>query len=172
MTDFNFGPAAVGELIVFGSQRPGFGEQVDEWIAFMRGNAIRRVCCLLDEEQIAGYADLLGQYRAAFGRANVCWAPVQDMQLADVAMLTGTILPFLAQSDESGQRVVVHCAAGRGRAGHVLAAWLVHRRGYSAEDAVKAVMAVPGTNRYPAEAVASEPTPARLYVLLRACRPE
>jgi protein-tyrosine phosphatase len=176
MAPYNFGPASVDERIVFGAQRPGYPDtQVDDapvgaWIEYLRANGIRRVCCLLNDGQLVYYTDLLGDYRRAFGAINVCHAPIEDFQLCDAATLTQVILPFLAESDGLRQPVVVHCSAGSGRTGHVLAAWLVHHYDMSAEDALRTVRVVPGTWRNPLEAVDSEERRQQLDDLLKTCR--
>jgi len=64
--------------------------------------------------------------------------------------LNEKILPFLAESEDKQMPVVAHCSGGIGRTGHVLAAWLVRRRGLSVEAAVDAVGS---TGRNPREAV-------------------
>ena len=140
-----FGPAAEGEQIVFGSPRPGYPRHrvpdsaVDEWLRFVTDHAIQRVVCLLTPEQLAYYDDLLGRYRAHFGGERIRCAPIPELYLADLATLTEGVLPFLKEADQRGERTVVHCSAGIGRTGHVLAAWLVAGRGYTNQDAVEAV---------------------------------
>jgi protein-tyrosine phosphatase len=140
-----FGPAAEDEPTVFGAPRPGYPlhevppAPVAQWLAFMRAHGIQRVVCLLTPEQLAYYDDLLGSYFAHFGADRVRCAPIPDLVLADRVALTGGILPFLMEADRAGERVVVHCSAGIGRTGHVLAAWLVAGRGYSNRDAIAAV---------------------------------
>jgi len=154
---FRFAATRPGETTVDGTERPGYSsklvglDRVQAWIAFMRAKGIHRVCCLLPSEQRAYYTcDLLGEYRAGFGADNVCTAEVRDYHLCESDVLESRILPFLVESDDSRKPVVVHCSGGSGRTGHVLAAWLVRRRGLSVDEALTAVEA---TDRKPREAV-------------------
>lgn len=159
---YNFGQALKSDDLVWGAERPGYpgklvkASEIESWIQFMKNHGIMRVCCLLDDEQLAYYPDnLLDTYREAWGKENVCHAPVKDLTLAPLELLAGSILPFLAQAEAEGQKVVVHCSGGMGRTGHVLAAWLVVRRGMSMDAAFKAVAGVPGVIRDPYEAMRS-----------------
>ncbi|ABA21162.1 dual specificity protein phosphatase [Trichormus variabilis ATCC 29413] len=148
---YKFAPACEQETIVFGAARPGYSDQeVYNWIEFMRQQNIKRVCCLLSNEQLAGYSHLLSTYQQEFGNQQVCWAAIADFHLADLATLTEKILPFLIEADKLKERVVVHCSGGIGRTGHVLAAWLVCGRGFANQDAIAAVKC---TGRNPHEAV-------------------
>jgi len=163
-----FGPATEGEPTVYGAARPGYPlpkvprGAVNSWVAYMQGQGMARVVCLLPERQLAAYGDLLGAYRRAFGAEHVCWAPIADFHLADEATLTQSVLPFLAAADAQGQRAVVHCSAGIGRTGHVLAAWLVSHRKMANEAAITAVRRA-GRN-------ARESGDPHLDELLDACR--
>ena len=157
---YNFGPASNQETTVFGAQRPGYpahhvgSPEINQWISFIQRQGIQRVCCLLDEQQLAHYPPgLLEVYRQAFGALQVCHAPVPDYSLCPPDLLTGTILPFLAESVRIDKKVVVHCSGGIGRTGHVLAAWLVHGRGFAPQAAITAVRSVNGAQRNPEEAV-------------------
>lgn len=170
----NFSSASRDGKDVFGAERPGYpatkvrSEAIGKWIAFMKGEGIKRVCCLLTDVQLAYYPDgLLDAYRDAFGKDNVCSAPIEDFHLCDAEMVHGTILPFLKDSQQRHGPVVVHCSGGIGRTGHVLAAWLVYYRNLSPDEALSAVIE---TGRDPFEAVGPHATKAELYQLLEGCR--
>ena len=173
---FKFGPACDGEETVFGAKRPGHrckdvsDDEVRKWIAFMKKEGIKRVCCLLGDYQLGHYTDLLGTYRSEFGDGNVLSAPVEDYHLCDLTTLRDRILPSLADSDREGRKVVVHCSGGNGRTGLIMAAWLVHGRWVSIEDAIRTVEEM---GRSPREAVrCKNATTEELYDLLEACRPD
>lgn len=147
---YKFAAAWENESIVFGASRPGYlNNQVNDWIEFMKCQGIQRVCCLLGNDQLDRYCDLLGTYQQVFGNEQVCWAPIEDFHLCDLETLTTKILPFLAEADKQAEKVVVHCSGGIGRTGHVLAAWLVSGRGLSNKAAIAAVRK---TGRNPYEA--------------------
>lgn len=157
MGELSCSAARPEEAIVFGAPRPGYpcksvgAEDVRDWISGIQNMGIRRICCLLPENQLAYYAiDLLAEYRKAFGKLNVCRAEIEDYHLCDHATLENGILPFLLESAQTNSPVVVHCSGGRGRTGHVLAAGLVRHRGLSVDDALAAVVK---SGRNPWEAV-------------------
>lgn len=141
----NFSPAAEDERIVFGACRPNHPRRappdssVDDWVRYVQDRDVERVCCLLDETQLNEYDNLLNTYVAGFGADRVAHAPIGDFSVVDRRTLHETILPFLDASKAASERVVVHCSAGSGRTGHVLALWLAHDRGCSVEDAVAEV---------------------------------
>jgi protein-tyrosine phosphatase len=173
MNTLNFTLAARDEVMVFGASRPGYPARtiildyvVNGWMDFMEAHGIKAVCCLLDQEQLEFYQNaLLTSYRKRFGSEKVCSAPIKDYTLADETILITKILPFLSASVERGEKVVVHCSAGMGRTGHVLAAWLVYSRGLSNQEALEAVCSS-GARRNPCEASGKN----TLDSLLDACR--
>ncbi len=67
----------------------------------------------------------------------VLHAPIPDFGTPTDADLRRT-LRFMKEQIDAGRAVVVHCQAGQGRTGLVLAAYLVHE-GASAEDAIARV---------------------------------
>jgi protein-tyrosine phosphatase len=166
MDRYKFGPASAAEPTVFGACRPGKRrEEIAAWIAFMKQRGIARVCCVIPAEYLlAEPVDLLAAYREAFGSENVLHAPVADFCLCDEETMANKILPFLHEADARGTRAVVHCWAGMGRTGHVLAAWLARGRGMAPDEALRAVVAM---GRNPFEAIEyGGATQAELYRLL------
>jgi protein-tyrosine phosphatase len=169
-SDFHFGPARSGERTVYGARTPGSSlSSILEWTRFMRRRGVTRVCCLLDPEQLADFAvDLKTEYGKQFGLDNVLMCPIEDHHLCSRQVLTESILPFLRVAEQRAERVVVHCWGGNGRAGHVLAAWLVATRGLTPREALDAVQ---DAGRLPQEAVlAGNATMDELIGLLAACR--
>jgi protein-tyrosine phosphatase len=167
MDRFKFGPASLNEPTVFGACRPGKSrEEITEWIAFMKENGVAGVCCVLPNETLAGEpVDLLAAYREAFDAEHVLHAPIADFSLCDEETMAGRILPFLREADARGERAVVHCWAGMGRTGHVLAAWLARGRGMAPDRALRAVIAA-GRNPYESIEYGGA-TEDELYGLLR-----
>ena len=142
---YRFGPAEPSAEYVYGACSPGWhsagdhGDALDSWLSFVQEQGIERVCCLVPGRQLSQEGANLDRYRDAFGDENVLHAPVPDGRLVDYATLAEEILPFVAAAVEGDSPVVVHCLAGLGRTGHVLAAWLVYGRGYDPLDAVETV---------------------------------
>jgi protein-tyrosine phosphatase len=159
LNEYNYGPAAECEKFVFGAGKPKLEsyltsqESVQAWLNFMRSNSIQAVCCLLSADQIERYGDLIGAYRKAFGDEHVLWAPIPDFTLVSADILMDNILPFLSWHSVREVRTVVHCSAGSGRTGHVLALWLAHRHGLSSQEAIDAVRHVDSVFRNPLEAI-------------------
>jgi len=175
MSQFNFSVASNEENYVYGALRPGYHSsqpiadaEVGIWVEFMQQQGIKRVCCLLEGQLSLYESDLLASYRHSFGEEAVCWAPIRDFALVDDELLTATILPFLESSVREEEPVVVHCSAGSGRTGHVLAAWLVYGRGMTNELAIKAIRSM-GRNPYEAKGTGADGK-AKLNTLLDACR--
>jgi hypothetical protein len=140
-----FAPAAPDEDVVFGACSPGWhsaAEQstaLDDWIERLSEAGVERVCSLLARTDGGECDGCLARYREACGADSVGHAPLRDRELADARRLRAEILPFLDDAAAADERVVVHGLTGLGRTGQVLAAWLVHDRGYSPERAVETV---------------------------------
>ena len=145
MNAHRFAPAAPDEAFVYGACTPGWHSAagrdaaIADWVEFMRAAGVERVCCLLSGRQLDDCGAILDRYAGAFDESNVKHAPVADHHPVPERLLSEEILPFLAESHNAQQRVVVHCLAGIGRTGQVLAAWLVYDRDYGPERAIETV---------------------------------
>jgi len=165
-----FAPGAPDEDHVYGSCSPGWHSAGDhttcltEWIDDMQAAGIERVCCLLPGRQLDADDANLDLYRKAFDPRRVLHAPVPDHHLVDERKLNDEILPFLDAAVAAEEPVVVHCLAGIGRTGQVLAAWLVHDRGDHPKRAIETVQKL---GRDPYDAVQrGNATRAQLFALL------
>ena len=173
----NFGPAIRGEITVFGASRPGYSDQnvspaeVQDWTRFMQDSGIESVVCLLPKSQLAYYReDLLQSYREAFGSDNILHAPIEDFHISTLENVK-SVLGFLKESEAHSKKVVVHCSGGIGRTGHILAAWLVHARGFGVHEAIEAIKKS-HPSRNPLEAVGTcGITQDTVVDLLRGCIP-
>ena len=73
-SNFHFGPARTGERTAHGARTPDASPtSIFEWADFMRAQAVRRVCWLLDAGQLAVFpVNLEAEYKRLFG-ASCVW---------------------------------------------------------------------------------------------------
>jgi protein-tyrosine phosphatase len=151
-TPHNFGAVSDRDAILYTACRPGdppsksdpiADEAVEEWIAFMQKQGVRKVVALLDDNELANYdSDLSSLYAA--GGLDVL---VQPMRAAGASQ---AILNYVDQAAAADEKVVTHCTGGVGRSGRVAAAWLVHHHGLTPAMATEETLAtakVVGVNR-------------------------
>lgn len=162
---FNFAPASSFDRLVYGGERPPRpqvgdpGDLAAQWSDFMRRQGVRGVICLLHEAQLTGYrTPLLDLHRRTFER--VTHVPIEDFSVPTREGLNQA-LAALWQAEIEGTPTLVHCVAGMGRTGIVLAGWLRARYGLGVDEAIAEVRGHArhfGAFRNPMEA-GSEVTP-------------
>jgi atypical dual specificity phosphatase len=123
----NFG--FVIEGLLAGMERPGTHTGLREDLAFLKAQGIGALVSLTERP-------LDAQLLEEFG-LRCLHLPVTDFAAPDLAQIR-TFLDFLRQAEADGLAVTVHCGAGHGRTGTLLACALVER-GWTAEDAIAQV---------------------------------
>ena len=155
----NFARVSGRDELVYGSSRPGYSkdnekpgavttEEVVLWCQFMQENGVRRILSLLGDDEVEWYAEPIADSLAAHGfdgnhytRAGV---------FVDGAV--EVMLDAFKRADAAGEKIVVHCSGGGGRASLGFGVWLMHKYGLSAEEAAQEIAdtaAVEGSNRRP-----------------------
>ena len=111
----------------------GFVDETEAHISWLIANHID---CVIDlsspDDQLPPYADTL-QRRAA--HISHCAFPIRDGSVPSPALMCA-ILDAIADAQESGQGVYIHCWGGVGRTGTVVACWYM-RRGMPARTALE-----------------------------------
>jgi atypical dual specificity phosphatase len=122
-----FGWVLPGELA--GSGRPGRYSRLEEDLDFLHREEVRVIVSLLEST-----SNLVEYGQAGFEAHHF---PVEDFTAPDLEQVAEACA-IIENSLARGSRVLVHCNAGIGRTGAILACSLVHR-GESAEEAVRRV---------------------------------
>jgi len=75
----------------------------------MKCQGIKRVCCLLPDNQLTHYEDLLGTPTGIRDKSCLL-SPIEDFHFCDTETLTKKILPFLVEADKQGQKKLLYTA--------------------------------------------------------------
>ncbi len=124
------------------SARPGLWANLTEDLQHAREEGITAVVTLTE--------DRLKPWMIEEAGLRYLHLPIRDFTSPSLEQVE-QFVDFVSEERESGGKVLVHCTAGYGRSGTMLASWLVHE-GQSAEDAINEVRRQrPGSIETPAQ---------------------
>jgi protein-tyrosine phosphatase len=126
-------PGIPGRLWLCGKQF--IGPDPEAALAYVDGSA---VVCLNEEQELARYPEYLRWLRGQPDE-RVLWWPIPDLYVPEADDALELFRQLRSRLDE-GQRVLLHCGAGIGRAGTIAAGLLV-TMGATPEDAIAHVRA-------------------------------
>lgn len=116
-----------------GASRPGaHGSSIASDLALLRGRGIQSVLTLTETPVLA--------HDLAVAGLDSLHVPVDDFHAPTTQQMLRA-LAFIDASLAESMPVVVHCLAGQGRTGTILAAWLL-RSGLSDDDAIAEIRAL------------------------------
>jgi atypical dual specificity phosphatase len=126
----------IDEPLLAACAEPGGQEQ----LAWLRGQGVDILITLTEEPRPRTWVDAAGLMSVH--------VPVPDMDVPAVEQFE-QVMSVIDKAQSAGMGVAVHCLAGRGRTGTVLAAYFVHR-GLTAREAIDKVRQLrPGSIEVP-----------------------
>lgn len=134
-------PGSIGMTILPG--RRDRDRSVEEDLRVIQDESIRRILCLITEDEFETYgvSDLKAKYASA--GLDVRYMPIRD-QSVPAAEPLAQALDWIDKSVAAGERVLVHCVGGLGRSGLLAAAYLIRKKSMSAGEAIEAVRSARG----------------------------
>src|SRR4051794_11844784 len=128
----------VDEPVLAASAEPAGPEQ----LAWLRGQGVDILITLTEEPLPRTWVDGAGLLSVH--------VPIADMDVPAVDQID-QVMTVIDKAKAAGMGVAIHCLAGRGRTGTILAAYFVHR-GLSAREAIQKVRDLrPGSIEVPEE---------------------
>jgi atypical dual specificity phosphatase len=126
----------IDEPLLAACAEPGGPEQ----LAWLRGQGVDILVTLTEESLPRGWVDAAGLLSVH--------VPIADMDVPAVEQVE-QVMSVIDKARAAGMGVAIHCLAGKGRTGTVLAAYFVHQ-GMSAREAIQKVRELrPGSIEVP-----------------------
>lgn len=125
--------------ITFLPGRRDYGRSLDEDIGVLEREKVDAVLCLISHDEFARYGVelLLASYREH--KLDVKHLPIIDGRVPSIEQMK-EMIDWLTERLDAGQKVLVHCVGGLGRAGTVSACFL-RAQGFDSEHAIAIVRA-------------------------------
>lgn len=110
-------------------------EDVESW----KRAGVKAIAILAEPHEVARYWGSLNNYLNILNDKGFeyVYSPIRDFQAPDLNQLK-KLIGWIESRIEANRPVLVHCRAGIGRTGTIIAAYLV-KKGYEAKDAITIV---------------------------------
>ncbi|MBO3769754.1 MAG: dual specificity protein phosphatase family protein [Thermoproteota archaeon] len=110
-------------------------EDVESW----KKAGVKAIAILAEPHEVARYWGSLNNYLNVLNNKGLeyVYSPIRDFQAPELNQLK-KLIEWIESKVEANKPVLVHCRAGIGRTGTIIAAYLV-KKGYEAKDAITTV---------------------------------
>eukprot|EP01134_Creolimax_fragrantissima_P000036 CFRG0036T1 len=142
LMSYNYGAISGRDSLGYACQRPGYSKDNEKpgaikdvdivgWCEFMKKNDVKHIVSLLGDDEAEWYATPIDELLEKNGFDLTKYT--RTSVFADGAR--DKIVNGFKHADELGEKFVVHCSGGTGRASVGASLWLMHKYGLTAHEA-------------------------------------